>query len=169
MEFLDVVNEDDEVVGKDSRESIHSSGKIHRTVFFFIFDENYRIFVNRRTMNKDFYPGYWSILLGGHVKSGESYEEAVKKECMEETNISSKPFFISDYKKRYDETDRENVKIYGFFKDMNFFPSPEEIDEGEFLALDELKVALKERNFLPETNDMLIILMDFLKKKNQTE
>jgi len=92
MEIYDVVDEDDKVIGKATRQEIHDKRLIHRSVMFFIFDKKGRIFVTQRTKHKEFYKEYWSIVLGGHVNSGETYEEAAIRECKEETGIENKPF-----------------------------------------------------------------------------
>jgi ADP-ribose pyrophosphatase YjhB (NUDIX family) len=42
------------------------------------------VFVSQRTDDKEFYPGYWSIVFGGHVHAGESYEDAVLRELKED-------------------------------------------------------------------------------------
>ena len=49
-----------------------------------IADENGRIYVQRRTMERKLFPGCWDIV-GGHVESGETLEEALKREVEEET------------------------------------------------------------------------------------
>ncbi|MCX6822044.1 MAG: NUDIX domain-containing protein, partial [Candidatus Aenigmarchaeota archaeon] len=76
-EIFDIVDEEDNVIGKTTREEVHNKKLIHRSVMFFIFDKKRRVLVTQRTKAKDMFPEYWSISLGGHVSSGETYEEAV--------------------------------------------------------------------------------------------
>ncbi|UCG67978.1 MAG: NUDIX domain-containing protein [Thermoplasmata archaeon] len=162
-EFFDIVDENDNVVGKTSREECHEKGLIHRSVMFFVFDDEERVLVTKRTKNKDFFPGYWSIVLGGHVQAEESYEEAVLRETIEETGLNPKPFFITSFKKRIPE-EKENVKVYGIVareEDMeDIILNKEELEEGEFLDLVDLEKKINTDNFLPETE----ILYDILKK-----
>jgi isopentenyldiphosphate isomerase len=112
-EFFDLVDENDNVIGKALREECHKKALIHRSVMFFVFNEEGKVLVTKRTINKDFFPGFWSIVLGGHVGSGESYKEAVVREVEEEVDLEAVPFFIHYFKKRIPE-EKENVKVYGF-------------------------------------------------------
>jgi len=156
-EIYDVVNEDDNVVGKATRKEIHDKKLIHRSVMFFIFDKKGRIFVTQRTKNKEFYKEYWSIVLGGHINSEEGYEEATIRECKEETGIEGKPFYMGFFKQRIPE-EKENVKVYAFYTDK--FPKADsfEIKQGKFMTIKELNDILKKEKFLPETKDLLKIL-----------
>jgi isopentenyl-diphosphate delta-isomerase type 1 len=160
-EFFDVVDEDDNVIGKASREECHKKGLIHRSVMFFVFDEEGKVLVTKRTKTKDFFPGYWSIVLGGHVHSGESYDEAVMREMDEEAGLKAKPFLISSFKKRIPE-EKENVKVYGIIARDKITLNNEELESGEFLGLEELEEILKIQNFLPETKILFLILKRYL-------
>ena len=102
-EFFDIVDENDNVIDKASREECHEKSLIHRSVMFFVFNEKGKVLVTKRTKNKDFFPGFWSIVMGGHVGSGESYEEAVAREVEEEVGLKAVPFFIHYFKKRIRE------------------------------------------------------------------
>ena len=158
-EFFDVVDEDDNVIGKASREECHKKGLIHRSVMFFVFNEEGMVLVTKRTKAKDFFPGYRSIVLGGHVHAGESYEEAVAREIEEEVGLKAQPFFISSFKKRIPE-EKENVKVYGVVVKDRINLNDEELEKGEFLGLEEMEEKLKSQNFLPETE----ILFSMLKR-----
>ncbi len=158
-EFFDVVDEDDNVIGKASREECHKRGLIHRSVMFFIFDDEDKVLVTKRTKTKDFFPGYWSIVLGGHVHAGETYEEAVIRELEEEAGLKAKPFFISSFKKRIPE-EKENVKVYGVLAKDRIILNDEELENGEFLSVEEMEEKLKNQDFLPETE----ILFNMLKR-----
>ena len=162
MEIYDVVDEDDKVIGKTTRQEIHDKRLIHRSVMFFIFDKKGRIFVTQRTKNKEFYKEYWSIVLGGHINSGETYEEAAIRECKEETGIESKPVFMRFFKQRIPE-EKENVKVFAFYTDKIPKIDPFEIKQGKFMTMKELENKLKNEKFLPETNDLLKILKNFKK------
>ena len=47
------------------------------------------ILLQRRSMAKDLFPGWWDISVGGHVDAGESYDEAVVRELREELGIAA--------------------------------------------------------------------------------
>lgn len=157
-ERFDTVDECDNVTGHATRREVHSKGHIHRSVLFFIFDMEGRLFVNQRTENKEFYPGYWSVVFGGHVHAGESYEDAVRRELKEEAGIEEEPKLLSSFKKRFDEKDRENVRVYAIVTEQRLIVDREEIRQGEFMTIEELRVMLKKEKFLPETQKLLDIL-----------
>jgi isopentenyldiphosphate isomerase len=162
-EIYDVVDDDDNVIGKATRKEVHTKNLIHRSVMFFIFDKKGRIFVNQRTKNKEFFREYWSIGLGGHVNTGETYDEAVVREAKEEANIDEKPFFMGSLKLRIpNKSDNENARVYGFITDKKLKFDPFEIKQGVFMTMKEMKEKLKKEKFLPETKDLLIILKNFL-------
>jgi len=162
MEIYDVVDENDKLIGKATRQEVHDKKLIHRSVMFFIFDKKGRIFVTQRTKNKEFFKEYWSIVLGGHVNSGETYEEAAIRECKEETGIEGNSVFMGSFKQRIPE-EKENVKVYAFYADK--FPKLDtfEIKQGKFMAIKEIENKIKKEKFLPETKVLLKILKNFKK------
>ena len=80
-----LVDEHDEVIGTVLRKDAHSNPKlIHRSVGVIIFNDKKQVLLQKRSKTKDTYPEYWGMSVGGHVNVGQSYEEAVKREIIEE-------------------------------------------------------------------------------------
>ncbi|MFH1849641.1 MAG: NUDIX domain-containing protein [archaeon] len=159
-EIFDVVNDNDQVTGKATRYEAHSKGLIHRGVVFFIFDTKGRMLINKRSKEKEFYPGCWSIALGGHVNAGENQDDAVVRELKEETGITAKPHYLGSFKKRFDGLDRENNRVYAFVSDDEPILDPHEVVRGEYVEVPELPKILTEREFIVETE----VLMGFAEK-----
>lgn len=157
-EYFDVVDEKDKVIGKATREKAHKNRLIHRSVMLFIFNKEGEVFVNQRTENKEFFPGYWSIVIGGHAHAGESYEEAAIRELKEEAGIKEKPFLMKSFKKRIPE-EKENVRVFGVITNKSLRLHKGELKKGEFLTLKELKNKIKKEKFLPETNELYKIFL----------
>lgn len=153
-ELFDIVNEEDKIIGQATRKEVHRKGYIHRSVFFYLFDKQGKIFVSQRTANKEFYPEYWSIVFGGHLQAGETYENAVVREAKEEAGIEAEPVFITFFKKRLDEEDKENVKVYKLVTEQKPKLESNELKQGKFLTAEELGQKLKEDKFLPETDKL---------------
>lgn len=156
-EIFDVVDECNKVVGKTSRKETHDKKLIHRSVMFFIFDKKGRVLVTQRTRAKDMFPEYWSITLGGHVNSRETYEEAVAREAWEEAKVKEKPFFITSFKKRIPE-EKENSMIYGFVTSKKPELDKNELKQGKFMTIKEIEEKIKNEKFLPETDFLLKVI-----------
>ncbi|KJS60037.1 NUDIX hydrolase [Streptomyces rubellomurinus] len=95
-ELLDVVDEQDRVVGTALRGEVYRQGLTHRCVFVLVRDPHGRIFVHRRTDTKLFAPGAYDMFVGGVVGSGETYADAAVREAQEElgvTGIAPRPLF----------------------------------------------------------------------------
>jgi len=120
-----------------------------------------RILVNRRSPNKEFFGGLWSIVLGGHIPAGESYDEAAAREACEEAGVESKPMRIGFFRKRLPE-ERENVAVYVFRTDSKLKLLPDEVAYGEFMSLKEAEKKMRREEFIPETAQLLPILRDYL-------
>ncbi|MFJ8887353.1 NUDIX domain-containing protein [Streptomyces sp. NPDC102402] len=90
-EILDMVDENDEVVGQTSRGEATARGLRHRCVFIEARDPEGRLFVHRRTDTKLVFPSHHDMFVGGVVGAGESYDEAALREAEEELGVSGLP------------------------------------------------------------------------------
>ena len=87
-EYLDLVDENDNVVGKKKRSEVYAEHLSNfRVVNVFIVNSKGEIWIPRRTADKRIFPLCLDMSMGGHVESGETYEDALKRETQEELNI----------------------------------------------------------------------------------
>lgn len=86
-ELVDIVNEKDEVVGVATREEAHKQTLLHRLIEVWFYDRRGRVLLQKRSLQKTNLPGLLDFTVGGHVSSGESYEEGLLKEVREETGV----------------------------------------------------------------------------------
>ncbi len=87
-EILDLVNENDEVIGKIKRSDAYAKRlKNFRGINAFIINDKGQIWIPRRVKEKRFFPLCLDTSVGGHVISGETYEEAIVREVKEELNL----------------------------------------------------------------------------------
>lgn len=156
MEYFDELNEDGEKTGrKVEREEAHATGILHATSQIFIYryhNGKLQILLQRRSENKDSFPGKLDISAAGHVPSGLSYDETAKKELFEELSIVmpidklervgifrtsksnvfyGKPFLDEQFSAVYiaeNDIDAENIKF-----------QREEISQVLWLDADEIK------------------------------
>ncbi len=87
-EYLDLVDENDQVIGKKLRSEIYAEGLTNfRVINVFLVNAKGQLWIPRRTAHKAIYPLCLDFSAAGHVSSGETYEEAFAKEVREELNI----------------------------------------------------------------------------------
>ena len=158
MEYLDVIDEDNQVIDKKPRKLVHDKRLRHRTVMFFVFSPDDKILVTKRSDDKVFFPGYWSIVLGGHVKSGETYDEALISEMKEEINTVGEYEKLGDFIKDIEE-EIEHVYLYKVKVEPDKIDLlDKEFQRGEFWNIEKIKRKVKELDFLPETE----VVIDYL-------
>ena len=87
LEMLEVVDDNDNVVGLESREKIHKEGLLHREIHIWFITPNSEIIFQHRAKDKDTYPDKLDATVSGHVEPEMSYDETAVKECKEETDI----------------------------------------------------------------------------------
>ncbi|HPT29989.1 MAG TPA: NUDIX domain-containing protein [bacterium] len=86
-ELLNIVNEQDEVIGEKDRVEIHKSGWLHREVHVYFVTPNREMIFQHRAKDKDTFPDLLNATVGGHVEIGQNYEETALKETEEETGM----------------------------------------------------------------------------------
>ena len=91
MELLDIVDENGVPTGETvERETAHREGIRHRTSHVWILRKHggkTQVLLQKRSKNKDSYPGCYDISSAGHVPSGEGFEESALRELREELGV----------------------------------------------------------------------------------
>lgn len=88
-ELMDIVEEEDRVIGKATRKEIHSSDKWHRGVHILVFDSENRLILPLRSQTKDKFPSTYDCSVSEHVKAGETFEAAAIRGMREELKINN--------------------------------------------------------------------------------
>ena len=87
-EWLDLVDENDQVVEKKLRSEVYAQGLNNfRVVNAFVKNSKGELWIPRRSAHKSIFPLCLDISAAGHVSSGETYEEALHREVAEELNL----------------------------------------------------------------------------------
>ena len=94
-EWFDVVNEADEVIGRAPRRRCHGDPSlIHRTAHVAVTPPGGgALLLQLRARTKDIQPGKWDTAVGGHLRPGEDYEAAARRE-MNEVFIFKNVLFV---------------------------------------------------------------------------
>ncbi|MGL5040923.1 MAG: NUDIX hydrolase YfcD, partial [Aeromonas sp.] len=91
MEWVDVVDAHNKVIGVAERATVRRDNLCHRASYILVLDEADRILVQRRTLGKDFCPGMLDACAGGVVTTGEEMEPSARRELAEELGIDDVP------------------------------------------------------------------------------
>lgn len=90
-EWVDIVNEENEVIAQASREQMRAQCLRHRATYIVVHDGMGKILVQRRTETKDFLPGMLDATAGGVVRADEQLLESARREAEEELGIAGVP------------------------------------------------------------------------------
>jgi 8-oxo-dGTP pyrophosphatase MutT (NUDIX family) len=85
-EIVDIIDENDQIISKCSKKHAHEVGLLHRCVIAEIIDRGQWTLVKQAGDRQD--AGQFVSPVGGHVRSGEANEDALKREAFEEMGIS---------------------------------------------------------------------------------
>lgn len=89
IEYLDLVDENDNIIGKEDRNIIYKNKwRNFRVINIMIFTSDNKIIVPKRSGNRKIFPNCYDCSVGGHVSSGETYEQAAYRELEEELGIT---------------------------------------------------------------------------------
>ena len=144
IEWFDVVDQNDNVIGRATREEAHAKGLLHRAVHIMAFNARGELFIQKRVLTKDENPGLLDTSAAGHVISGENYAATAHRELEEELGIKAELIFFSKIP-ACPETAWEHLQVFTCVTDQKIVIDINEISEGRFWPLDELRKALRER------------------------
>ncbi len=134
-EIFDIVNERDEVIGRMPRPQVHREGHKHRAVHVLVFNARGEIFLQKRSMTKDTFPGAWDSSASGHLESGEDYDAAALRELGEELGWTGETPPARLFKiAACAATGQEFVWVYRLESEGPFVLQPEEIERGQWFA-----------------------------------
>ncbi len=150
-EWFPIVDEEGNEISTAPRSVCHNgkSMLLHPVVHLHLFNKKGELFLQKRAMTKDLFPGKWDTAVGGHVSPGESSEDALKREAEEELGLKKISFqFIRKY---IWESSREREFVYSFRGTSGETPviNPDEIEEGRFWRLEEIRDNIGKGIFTP--------------------
>lgn len=177
MEYLDIVDEEGNPTGlKVDRNKAHKEGIRHRTSHVWIIDDN-KVLLQKRSLNKDSYPGCYDISSAGHIPYGSDYKESAIRELQEELGIKAKEEDLhqigitkSDSYHIFHGQPFHNVqisKVYLLFYDgQSFKLQKEELSSIKWIDIEECKELVKNNKIkhcikISELN----MISEYLKRK----
>ena len=95
LEFFDILDEKGNKTGRiKERSLVHEDGDIHGTVHIWIrrkTEKGYDLLLQKRSKQKDSFPGCYDISSAGHISAGDEPLETALRELEEELGIKAEP------------------------------------------------------------------------------
>lgn len=168
-EVLDLVDEQDRIVGQIERQKANSDPQfIHREVGVLLLQKDlqsnqFKVLLQKRSKHKIVSPGVWSII-AGHVSSGQVAETVVYQELEEEMGLDSIELsFFAKKLLRYEHESHFMNYYVGMYQDEKITVDPLEIEEYAFFSLSEIEGADPSRININKTHLPIIkeVLLEY--------
>ncbi len=149
-EIVAIVDERNNVVGTATRREMRAKRLLHRSTYILVFNSQGQLYVQKRTLTKDLFPGYYDPAAGGVMLAGESYEEGARRELEEEMGIRDVSltwhfdFYFSD------EQTRVWGGLFSCVYDGKVVLQLEEIESGAFLRISDIVRRVQTEPFTPD-------------------
>lgn len=155
MEYLDIVDEDGTPTGETvSRSKAHREGILHRTAHVWVIrpsDQGYDILLQKRSMEKESFPGLYDTSSAGHIPAGEEPVPSALRELNEELGIDAQPeqlHYAGTFRIQYEKEfhghlfrDNEVTSVYVYSGPVEIGSlklQESEVDEVRWFDLDEV-------------------------------
>ena len=89
-EEVDLVDASDQVVGSAPLRACLEQGLLHRAVAVLVVRSNGSLLLQQRSRNDLWHPGLWTLSSTGHVRKGETYARAARRELEEELGMAAR-------------------------------------------------------------------------------
>lgn len=150
---MDIVNEQDEIIGQDLKSNKLTKNFISRIVAIMLFDSSNNIVLCLRADHKIYAAGKYDLAACGNVEAGEDYNTAAVRELKEETGLTcdlkllDKFYQVVEY---HDKPYRMFCAVYKAISDEPLLLN-EELVEKKKNSLSELVVDLEKnlQNYCP--------------------
>lgn len=158
-EIVTIVDEHNNVVGTAPRREMRARQLPHRGTYILVFNSQSALYVQKRTLTKDVYPGYYDPVTGGVVLANETYEQGAIRELAEEMGIRDVPLtWLYEF---YFADDRTRVwgGVFSCVYDGIIIPQEEEVESVSLMTTDEI---LQWAHAEPFTPDGLYVIQRYL-------
>lgn len=123
-ELIDGLDEEGRYVAPIKKSLAHKIGVWHRAVHIYLINDANELILQQRSPDKDLFPNFWDISVGGHVGWGEKTIFAAQRELGEELSVNAKHsefeylFTIKESFHQYNFLSREFVDVFLIEKDI---------------------------------------------------
>jgi 8-oxo-dGTP pyrophosphatase MutT (NUDIX family) len=158
-EIIVIVDEHNQIVGAAPRREMRAMRLPHRSTYVLVFNSYSELYVQKRTLTKDVFPGYFDVAAGGVVLAGETYEQGAARELEEEMGIRS--ILLNRLFEFYFED--EHTRLWGCafacVYDGAVVLQEAEVESGAFVPVSDI---LRRAETEPFTPDGMYVLQRYL-------
>lgn len=139
VEYLDIVDESDRVIGRAEKEDAHQKKLLHRFVHVLILNRKGELLLQRRGKHVKRGALLLDASVGGHVSSGQGYEEAARREMQEELGVDAPLQYAFDVEDRSSQQESQIGKCFITQHDGPFATNAREVESVAFLPLEKVQ------------------------------
>ena len=150
-EWVDWVDEEGQVLESLPRAEIRRRNLLHPVTGTFVFHPDGRLFIQQRTATKDVFPGFFDVMVGGTVVSGEGYEENACREISEELGVRGVPIYRLFGHRFQDGLTNSIIKVFACVYDGPITFQPEEVATGFWGSFDQAEALIEAGNVCPDS------------------
>jgi len=171
MEFVVLVDEQDNAIGTMEKQQAHVEGVLHRAFSIFIFNSDKKLLLQKRASSKYHCGGMWTNTCCSHPRETENTIDAAHRRLKEEMGMQCelKPIFSFVYKAKFENGLTEHEFDHVFFGESNQTPTLnlEEVEDFRYVGMEELQIEINENpaHFTP----WFLIALDGVKEFNATQ
>jgi 8-oxo-dGTP pyrophosphatase MutT (NUDIX family) len=153
-EWVDLVDRDNQVVGRALRSEVRQKNLLHRGIAVLVRNSQGQVYVHQRTATKDLFPAMYDMFVGGVVGEGEDYLEAAIREAEEELGVQNRNLeFLFDHLYEGDKN-FSWVRCYRVLWDGPIHHQPEEVQWGDWMPEGELRQWIHQVPIVPDGLDV---------------
>ena len=161
MEWIDIVDEWNQVMGPGRRDFVHAHHLRHRASHVVLFNPQGELLLQQRALCKDVFPGLWDSSAAGHVGVGESFLDCAYRETREELGVLPAALILKAVFPATAENGWEFMALYTGEVTRTYFDyDKEEVAALQWVSPEKLSLAMQqERGFFSPT---FLMIYEFL-------
>ena len=159
-EMVAIVDDHNHVVGAVPRREMRAKRLPHRSTYILVFNSQGELYVQKRTLTKDIFPGYYDPAAGGVVLAGESYHACARRELAEEMGIRHVPLTRLFECYFVDVHTRVWGGVFSCVYDGEIVLQAEEVESGAFAPISDIMRRAKTEPFTPDGMYVLCRYLD---------
>jgi len=116
-EYFDILDSNGHPTGKTKlRSEVHRDGDWHKSIDIWVMNSKGELLLQKRSKQKESYPGLWEVSCSGHVGAGENSLDSALRELKEELGVD----VAAEQLQFLFEDKEENVTNNGTFINKEF-------------------------------------------------